>query len=39
MSFVNGELIPYLRNIKNSPGATSRRKIISEVFPQLKELI
>ena len=32
MSFVNGELIPYLRNIKNNPGATSRQKVISEVF-------
>jgi type I restriction enzyme M protein len=32
MSFVNGELIPYLRNLKNKPGATSRQKIISEVF-------
>jgi len=32
MSFVNGELIPYLRNIKNNPGANSRQKIISEVF-------
>jgi len=32
MSFVNGELIPYLRGLKNTPGATSRQKIISEVF-------
>lgn len=32
MSFVNGELIPYLRRLKNTPGATSRQKIISEVF-------
>ena len=32
MSFVNGELIPYLRNLKNKPGATSRQKVISEVF-------
>jgi len=32
MSFVNGELIPYLRNIKNNPGATPRQKVISEVF-------
>ncbi len=32
MSFVNGELIPYLRNIKNKPGATPRQKVISEVF-------
>jgi len=32
MSFVNGELIPYLRNLKNKHSATSRQKIISEVF-------
>jgi len=32
MTFVNGELIPYLRNLKNKPGATPRQKIISEVF-------
>ena len=32
MSFVNGELIPYLRNIKNDPGSTPRQKVISEVF-------
>ncbi|MEO0166028.1 MAG: N-6 DNA methylase [candidate division WOR-3 bacterium] len=32
MSFVNGELIPYLRNLKNKPGATPRQKVISEVF-------
>jgi len=32
MSFVNGELIPFLRNLKNKPGATPRQKVISEVF-------
>lgn len=32
MSFVDGELIPFLRNLKNKPGATSRQKVISEVF-------
>jgi type I restriction enzyme M protein len=32
MSFVNGELIPYLRNLKNKPGSTPRQKVISEVF-------
>lgn len=32
MSFVNGELIPHLRNLKNMPGANSRQKVISEVF-------
>jgi len=32
MSFVNGELIPYLRNIKNKTRATPRQKVISVVF-------
>ena len=32
MSFVNGELIPYLRKLKNQSGATPRQKVISEVF-------
>jgi len=32
MSFVNGELIPHLRNLKHRPGATPRQKVISEVF-------
>lgn len=32
MSFVNGELIPYLRSLKDRPGATPRQKVISEVF-------
>ncbi|MBT9131462.1 MAG: putative type I restriction enzymeP M protein [candidate division WS2 bacterium] len=32
MSFVNGELIPYLRNLKNKPGTTPRQKVINEVF-------
>lgn len=32
MSFVNGELIPYLRNLKNKVGVTPRQKVISEVF-------
>ena len=32
MSFVNGDLIPYLRKLKNQSGATPRQKVISEVF-------
>lgn len=32
MSFVNGELIPYLRNLKNKVGVTPCQKVISEVF-------
>lgn len=37
MSFVNGELIPYLRNLKNTPGATPRQKVISEVFSSIEK--
>lgn len=32
MSFVNGELLPTLRRLKDKPGATSRQKVISEIF-------
>ncbi len=32
MSFVNNELIPHLRELKNKPGATPRQKVISEVL-------
>lgn len=31
-SFVNGELLPYLRTLKDKPNATSRQKVISEIF-------
>ncbi|MEO0180901.1 MAG: N-6 DNA methylase [candidate division WOR-3 bacterium] len=32
MGFVNEELLPYLRGLKNKPGSTNRQKIISEVL-------
>ncbi|MDZ7262474.1 MAG: type I restriction-modification system subunit M [candidate division KSB1 bacterium] len=32
MSFVNNELLPTLKKLKEKPGATPRQKIISEVF-------
>ena len=32
MSFVNGEFMPYLKNLKNRPGATPRQKVIGELF-------
>lgn len=32
ISYVNLELLPYLRALKNKPGATPRQKVISEVF-------
>jgi len=30
--FVNGELIPHLRKLRERPNATSRQKVISEIF-------
>ena len=32
MSFVNGELIPYLKKLKDKPNATARQKVISEIM-------
>ena len=37
MSFVNGDLLPALRRLKDKPGATSRQKIISEVFSSIEK--
>lgn len=31
-NFVNGELLPYLKELKNSPDATPRQKVISEII-------
>lgn len=31
-SFVNGELLPYLKELKNQPNATARQKVISEIM-------
>lgn len=31
-SFVNGELLPYLRALKDKPNAAPRQKVISEIF-------
>lgn len=31
-AFVNGELIPYLKSLKDRPNATPRQKVISEIF-------
>lgn len=36
MNFVNTELLPFLRNLKNRPGATARQKVISEVFSSIE---
>lgn len=32
LSFVNGELIPYLKGLRDKPQATSRQKVISEIM-------
>lgn len=32
MSFVNSDLLPTLRNLKDNPGSTTRQKVISQVF-------
>jgi type I restriction enzyme M protein len=32
LGFVNGELLPYLRNLKDRAGATARQKVISEIM-------
>src|SRR5262245_58710669 len=31
-SFVNGQLLPYLRGLKQQPNATARQKVISEIM-------
>jgi type I restriction enzyme M protein len=37
MPFVNNELIPHLRNLENKSDATSRQKIISEIFSPIEK--
>jgi len=37
MGFVNGDLIPHLRKLKDKAGATSRQKVISEVFTPVEK--
>jgi len=36
MSFVDGDLIPTLRGLKDRPGATVRQKVISQVFSSVE---
>lgn len=36
MSFVDGDLIPTLRGLKDRPGATGRQKVISQVFSSVE---
>ena len=37
MQFVNGELLQHLRGLKDQPNATSRQKVISEVFSAVEK--
>ncbi|MGH7801236.1 MAG: N-6 DNA methylase [Thermodesulfobacteriota bacterium] len=36
MSFVNADLLPTLRKLKDKPGATPRQKVLSEVFSSIE---
>jgi type I restriction enzyme M protein len=36
MNFVNADLLPNMRRLKDRPGATSRQKVISEVFSPIE---
>jgi len=36
MSFVDGDLVPTLRGLKDRPGATVRQKVISQVFSSVE---
>jgi len=37
MDFVNGDLIPHLKSLKNKPDASARQKVISEVFSSIEK--
>ncbi|MBN2864123.1 MAG: N-6 DNA methylase [Bacteroidales bacterium] len=37
-NFVNGELLPYLRDLKNKPDATPRQKVISEIMTGVEKV-
>jgi hypothetical protein len=32
LQFVNGELLPYLKGLRNKPNSTPRQKVISEIL-------
>jgi len=38
LGFVNGELIPYLKRLRDNPGATSRQKVISEIMSSIEHV-
>jgi len=37
-AFVNGQLLPYLKELKNQPDATSRQKVISEIITGVEKV-
>jgi type I restriction enzyme M protein len=37
MSFVNGDLIPHFKELKDKPGVNSRQKVITEVFSSVEK--
>lgn len=37
-SFVNTELLPYLRSLREQPGATARQRVISEILSPIKSV-
>jgi type I restriction enzyme M protein len=37
-TFVNGELLPYLKALREKPGATSRQKVISEIMSGIEHV-
>jgi type I restriction enzyme M protein len=36
--FVNGELLPYLRGLRDRPGATARQKVIGEIMSEVERV-
>ncbi len=37
-AFVNGELLPYLRKLRERPGATAKQKVISEILSAVERV-
>jgi len=37
-AFVNGELLPYLRTLRDQPGATPKQKVISEIISPIERV-
>src|SRR5690349_20883199 len=37
-AFVNGDLLPYLRELRDKPGATAKERVISEIISPIKQV-